>query len=213
MKAWRIADNEYKLMSWVINMSMSGISRFWVIVVVLAIATVCLASGQKQPDWSYQYTDNFQDCNVENDSFYHSIFWPQGAFPPAEPYLYYKDTGQARELGFGDFHGTPAKLVYRLPFAQARKTVSGSLQVDVRFLYTGSGSLRYSLSSDGKNWSSYKELVSGTNVISLKSIRGICYISFYGIGVLIDNLKVNLFSYPADLFVELSPTFNIAATG
>jgi hypothetical protein len=198
----------------------SGIKYFWMIAAVLAAASVCLASGEKEPDWSYIYTDDFNDCNVENDSYYHSIFWPQGAFPPeAEPYLYYKNTGQTRELGFGDFHGTPAQLVYRFPFEQAQKTISGELQVDVRFLYTGTGSLRYSLSSDGRNWSNYKELISGTNVIPLKSIRGICYISFYGIGVLIDNLEVNLYTYPADYLVPstqyptIQDAINAAADG
>ena len=180
-------------------MNKSGKSRFWVVAAIIVGATVHLASGQPVPDW-YTYTDDFNDCNVENDSYYHSIFWPQGAFPPSEPYLYYKDTG---ELGFGDFHNQTAQLSYRFPFSQyVNNTISGQIQLEVRFPYTNAGSLQYSLSSDGIVWSRPKHLVAGTNIIKVESIRGICYITFYGIEVLIDNLHVTLNSYPADFFVK-----------
>jgi parallel beta-helix repeat protein len=178
----------------------SGKSRFWVVAAVLAGATFSLASGQKVADWSYTYTDDFQISKVDNDSFFHSIIWPQGAFPPSEPFLYYKDTG---ELGFGDFHNQPAQLSYCFPFsAKPDRTIRGQIQLDVRFPYTNAGSLQYSLSADGIVWSNAKPLVAGTNIIPVESIRGICYITFYGIEVFIDNLQVVLNSYPADYFVE-----------
>ena len=134
----------------------------------------------------------------------------KGAFPPSEPYLFYKSNGQGRALGFGDYHGVPAELVYRLPFEQQQRTISGELKVDVDYFYTDSPKLSFYVSPDGINWSKKKELVSGTNIISLESIRGICYIKFSGSEAKIDNLQVNLYSYSADYFVEqggVSPNF------
>ena len=185
-------------------------SRFLIIVVITACANVCLASNDKEPNWSYTYTDNFQDCNVENDSYYHSIFWPEGAFPPSEPYLFYKSNGLDRALGFGDYHGVSAELVYRFPFEQRQRTISGELRVDVSYFYADSPKLSFYVSPDGVKWSKQKDLVSGTNVIPLESIRGICYVKFSGSEAKIDNLQVNLYSYPADYFVEpggVSPKF------
>jgi hypothetical protein len=204
------SGNGHKLVEWKTIMIKSGTSRLMIIAALFAGATACLASEGKQPDPNYTYTDDFNGCKVVNDSYYHSIFWPQGAFPPSEPYLYYNTNGLVRELGFGDYHGVQAELVYRFPFQQAQKIISGELQVVVRFLYANSGNLDYSLSSDGINWSSTKRLTSETNIIHIKSIRGICYIKFKGMGALIDNLEVNLHSDPADYFVELgavSPKF------
>ncbi|MBN2591510.1 MAG: right-handed parallel beta-helix repeat-containing protein [Sedimentisphaerales bacterium] len=186
-------------------------SRFWIIVVITACANVCLASNEKIPSWSNTYSDDFQTNKAESDSYYHSIFWPQNAFPPSEPYLFYKDNGQNIALGFRDYNRQWANLVYCLPFEQRQRTISGQLRVDMAYL-TDSGKLRYSLSSDGKNWSDYKDLFSGANVISLKSIRGICYIKFSGYDVMIDNLKVDLFSYPADYFVESGASYPKFAT-
>ncbi len=176
-------------------------SCFWIIAVTAACATVCPASSEKVPDWSYSYTDNFQDCNVENDSYYHSIFWPEGAFPPSEPYLFYKSVEQGKSLGFGDYNGKPAELVYRFPFEKKLRTISGELRVDVSYFYADSPKLSIYVSSDGINWSIPKMLISGTNVISLESVRGICYIKFSGYEARIDNLQVNLYSYPADFIV------------
>ena len=196
-------------------MNMSGTSRFWVIAAIIAGATVSLAASQPTPDWSYTYTDDFQTSKIDTDSYFHSIIWPEGAYPPSEPYLYYTDSG---ELGFGDFHDQPAQLAYRFPFPQGllNKTISGSLQVDVRFLNVNAGSqyspLQYSISSDGVIWSTRKNLVEGTNIIPMKSVRGVCYIVFYGNGAFIDNLLVNLYSYPANYFVPTTqyPTIQSA---
>ncbi len=185
-------------------------SRFLIIVVITACASVCLASSEKIPNWNYSYVEYFENNNLENDSFYHSVIWPQNAYPPSEPYLFYKTNGQNTALGFGDYNKKWATLVYRFPFEQRKRTISGQLRVDMSYL-TDSGKLRYSLSSDGKNWSVDKDLFSGTNIVSLKSIRGVCYIKFSGLDVMIDNLKVDLYSYPADYFVEVgaaSPKFS-----
>lgn len=190
--------SEYKL-SMVINMIRSFTSCFWILAVTAACATVCPASSEKVHDCNY--SDYFNDFKVENESYYHSIFWPEGAFPPSEPYLFYKSIGQDRGLGFGDYNGKPAELVYSFPSEKKQRTISGELRVDVSYFYADSPKLSFYVSSDGINWSIPKMLITGTNVIPLESIRGICYIKFSGYEARIDNLHVNLYSYPADFIV------------
>lgn len=211
------SGNEHKLVQGKTIMIMSGTSRFMIIAALLAGATTCLASEGKQPDWSYTYTDDFQDCNVESDSYYHSIFWPQGAYPPKdETYLYRTDVGQLGFGGLGLYNQVEAELVYRFPLNQERrmKTISGEVHIDVTYPIEipGNRYLKYSLSSDGINWSVPKELSANTNTIHIRSIRGICYIRFRGMGALIDNLVVNLNSYPADFLVPTTrcPTIQAA---
>jgi hypothetical protein len=168
-----------------------------------------MSPGQALADWSYEYRDNFNSNKVEENCYVNSVFWPQGAFPPQEPYLYYLDSEMQRELAFGDFHGQPAILGYRFPLSpmQPILAISGSMQVDVRFTYGAdafpsvSGYLRYSLSSNGVTWSAPRELGEGSNDIPLESVRGVCYIIFYGTEVLIDNLIVRLYSSSATIHV------------
>ncbi len=196
-------------------MNTSGTSRFWVIAAIIAGATVNLAAGQPAPDWSY--TDDFQTSKINTDSYFHSIIWPKGAYPPSEPYLYYKD-GQ---IGFGDYNGQPAVLAYRFPFPQGQsKTISVSFHVDVHFLYAYSGSLQYSTSPDGVIWSGRKNLAEGANIIdNIESARGICYIIFSGFGGTIDNLQVNLYYYsttysvPSPLYRTIQAAINKASDG
>jgi len=187
----------------------SGTGCLWITVAILIGAAVCLSPCRVLADWSYEYRDDFRGGKAEQDSYLHSIFWPQGAFPPQEPYLYYLDTGQQRELALGDYHGQPAHLGYCFPLrsVQPSLTVRGYLQVDVRFTYSAdvfpslSGYLRYSLSSDGVTWSNPRELGEGSHDIALESVSGTCYIIFYGTEVLIDNLYVRLYSFPAMIHV------------
>ena len=73
---------------------------FWTTTAILVGAAVCLAPSKVKADWTYEYQEDFSTNTVERDSFLHSVFWPQGAFPPPQTYLYYLDTGQQRELGF-----------------------------------------------------------------------------------------------------------------
>jgi len=180
-------------------------------VAILVVAAVCLSARPVLADWSYEYQDDFSGDKAETDSYLHSIFWPQGAFSPPEPYLYYLDTlssGQ-RELALGDYHGQPAYLGYCFPVSPVQHSlaVRGNLQIDVRFTYdadvfpTLSGYLWYSLSGDGVTWSAPRELGQGSHNIQLESVRGTCYVIFYGIEVLIDNLYVNLYSSPATIYV------------
>lgn len=188
-------------------MRLAGTLWFWSTSAILSVVAVCLAPGSVEADWTYEYRESFSTDKAEADSYFHSIFWPQGAYPPSEAYLYYLDTGSRRELGFGDHHGEPAYLSYRFPIGPARpqRTVSGSLRVDVRLPYSAdisaSGYLLYTVSADGINWSTAQELTTGTHDIWIESVRGTCYIIFLGTGVLIDDLSVDLYEYSATIRV------------
>ena len=190
-------------------MKSPGTSWFWIAAAFIAGAVVCLIPGQVQADWSYEYTyqDRFDTQKAERDSYAHSIYWPQGAFPPSEEaYLYYFESSGLKELGFGDYNDEPALLGYCFPTGSEKLmgAVHGELWIDVRFAYRtdiASGYLQYQLSSDGVNWSGPEQLESGRRNIPIESIRGTCFIRFWGTKVLIDNLNVSLESYPADIEV------------
>ncbi len=93
-------------------------------------------------------------------------------------------------------------MCYRFPEGSENLTgsVYGELLIDVRLLES-SGYLFYSLSADGVNWSLEEELVTGSHNIQIESVRGSCYVKFFGTGVLIDNLEVNLYSPSATILV------------
>ena len=197
---------------------------FWTTVAFLVGAAVCLAPSKVEADdWTYEYQEDFSNNSVERDSFLHSVFWPQGAFPPPQTYLYYLDTGPQRELGFGDYNADPALLGYCFPVSsdQPQRSVSGYLQIDVRFPYSTdmvSGSLEYSLSSDGVIWSAAYQLGPGSHNIPIDSVCGTCYVKFRGIEVLIDNIDVRLKSSPATIevprdFATIQEAIDFAAYG
>ncbi|MBW7990957.1 MAG: hypothetical protein FVQ84_13205 [Planctomycetes bacterium] len=174
----------------------------WITAAIVVSVAVCLVPGQVHA-WTYNYRDDFSTNKAEENSYLHSIYWPQGAFPPSEPYLYHSDTD---ELGFGDLNDDAAILGYRFPVypAQSPSAVNGYLNIDVRFQDSTdlvSGSLQYSLSDDGVTWSSDRQLGQGSHNISLESVSGVLYVRFRGIEVLIDNLEVFLNSSPATIEV------------
>jgi len=179
-----------------------GLARIgwnWVTAAIVVSVAVCLVPGRVH---AYQYRDDFRTNKAEADSYLHSIFWPQGAFPPEESYLYHSDTQQQSELGFGDYNGEAAVLGYCFPVNSSRPNgaVSGYLNIDIRFQDTTdlvAGSLQYSLSDDGVIWSSARHLGEGSHNIPLESVSGVCYVRFRGTEVLIDNLEVLLNSSPA----------------
>ena len=179
-------------------MKLPVVNLFSIYFIIFISAAVFPASSQG--DSTYQYNDNFSSHKVEDDAYFHSIFWPEGAFPPPEPYLYYTEAGQ---LGFGDLNRKSAYLAYYFPIdAEESKTgVSGYIELDVI-----KGALKYSLSSDGFTWSPIQEqgLEAGTYKIPIDSVS--CYIIFYGDGnaednLVIDNLKVVLYSFSATIRV------------
>ena len=195
---------------------------FW-ITAILVSAVVCLAPSRVEAAWTYEYREDFSTNSVERDSFLHSVFWPQGAFPPPQTHLYYLDTGQQRELGFGDYNNDPALLGYCFPVGsvQSQGAVSGYLQIDVRFLESTdmvSGSLEYSLSDDGVVWTSARQLRQGSHNIPIESVRGTCYVKFRGTEVLIDNIVVRLSSPSATIrvprdFATIQAAIDYASNG
>jgi hypothetical protein len=116
--------------------------------------------------------------------------------------LYFRDTADQRELGFGDYNDDPAYLSYRFPAGSEKSmgSVYGELLIDVRLLES-SGYLFCSLSADGVNWSPAQKLDTGPHNIQIESVRGSCYVIFSGTGVLIDNLEVHLYSPSATILV------------
>jgi hypothetical protein len=187
-------------------MRLSGTGWSWAAMAVLAGLAVCVAPSRARAAWSYHYQENFSTDKAQTDNYFHSVFWPQGAYPPSQPYLYYRGEGSQRELGFGDYHDEPASLAYRFPpLSQAvpHRIVSGSLRVSVSLPYStdipASGYLRYTVSADAVNWSTPRELSPGPSPhdIRLESVQGTCYIRFFGTGVLIDDLSVDLSEYSA----------------
>jgi len=191
----------------------------WITAAIVVSVAVCLVPAQVNA-WTYNYRDDFSTNKAEQDSYLHSIFWPQGAFPPEESYLYRNDTD---ELGFGDYNGEAAVLGYSFPVGSSRSNgaVSGNLSIDIRFQDTTdlvSGSFQYSLSDDGVNWESARQLGQGSHNISLESVSGVCYVRFRGTEVLIDNLEVFLNSYPAKKnvpldFATIQDAINAASNG
>ena len=190
-------------------MKLPGTNWFWIAAIILAGGAICFTPGQARADWTYEYQDDFSGDDAESENYFHSIFWPQGAFPPRQAYLYYCDADSQRELGFGDYHDQPAYLGYCFPVDGERSlgAIEGNMYIDVRLPYGGdvasslSGSLLYSFSPDGVNWSSARELEPGSHDIPIESVRGSFYIIFFGTGVLIDNLEVNLYSPSATIHV------------
>ena len=195
---------------------------FWT-TAILVSAVVCLAPSRVEAAWTYEYREDFSTNSVERDSFLHSVFWPQGAFPPPQTHLYYLDTGPQRELGFGDYNNDPALLGYCFPVGsvQSQGAVSGYLQIDVRFLESTdlvSGSLEYSLSDDGVVWTSARQLRQGSHNITLESLQGTCYVKFRGTEVLIDNIVVRLSSPSATIrvprdFAKIQAAIDSASNG
>jgi len=181
---------------------MSDTSWFWTATAILVGTAVCLIPSQTKADWSYEYQDNFSSDEAESESYFHSIFWPEGAYPPRQAYLYYRETGSKRELGFGDYFDDPAYIGYRFPVDGEKSlgAIEGNIHIDVRLPYGSdiaqslSSYLLYRFSPDGVNWSYAQELEPGSHDIPIESVRGNCYVTFTGTGVLIDNLKVNLYS-------------------
>jgi len=185
-------------------MRLRGTGRFWVASALLSVGAVFLAP---RGVWAYEYHENFSTDQAaeSNDTYYHSIFWPEGAYPPSDrPYLYYKEEGFQRELGFEGYYGLEASLSYRFPIGSTfpQRALSGSLRFDLGRTYsTGTGYLLYQLSQDGINWTTPRQLSSGSQYIWMESVRGTCYITFLGTGVLIDDLSVELSEEPATILV------------
>jgi len=164
----------------------------------LVALAVCLLCGPATADWSYSYSDSFSSKKAENDSYSHSIIWPQGAFPPSqEAYLYYLDSGG---LGFGDYNDDPAYLGYYFPIGSQESpgAVYGQIFVEAQFSQS-SGYLFCAVTAD--DYTDTQELNSGNNTIPIDSVWGRAYVVLYGSEVVIDRIEVNLNSSSANIRV------------
>jgi hypothetical protein len=185
------------------NLSMKNILLVISFISMVIVLHPALAAAD---NWTY--TDNFGTTAVEKDSFAHSIFWPEGAYPPqSEAFLYYSAIGQVGFAGYGE--NRLANLTYRFQIeqGQAQRAVTGDIQIDIidtSKSKTSPGYLACSFSSDGFNWSDIQVLGEGADQnILLESVTGICYIRLEGKDVLVDNLEVDLSAIPATMIVPV----------
>lgn len=194
---------------------------------VLVICSIlCLSTSPVGADLTYTYFDDFNTGKAEFDSYSHSIFWPEMAFPPGRPYLYYStlEGNPPQSLVFMDYLGVPAHLRYCLPvpasLVDKNREIKGTITFDLDFPFDklSSGSFTYSLSGDGYIWTIPIPLPPGHHEIAISSLKGTCYVAFTGTRALIDNLQVNLTSspdiiyVPAD-FLNIQQAIDAAANG
>ena len=180
--------------------------KLWSLLSAIAIWIIlCVSTSLVGADYTYEYFDDFNTGKAEFDSYSHSIFWPEMAFPPGRPYLYYStiEGNPPRSLVFMDYLGVPAHLRYCFPFptslADTNREIRGTVALDVQFPFEkiSYGHFTYSLSGDGHVWTIPIPLAAGHHEIPVASLKGTCYIAFMGTRALIDNLEVHLTSTPA----------------
>lgn len=162
--------------------------------------------------WDYCYADDFSTEKARNDSYKHSVFWPENAFGPAEPFLYYSSRAgkPAPGLVFMGYEGKPAVLNYCFPLQviKGARAVKGTIEFDVLALPWSDmpepfGSFSYSLSADGEIWTLPIQARQGHNSVDVGSEHGTVYIGFMGSHKVLDNLKVRLASQTATIHVPL----------
>ncbi|MBN1844451.1 MAG: right-handed parallel beta-helix repeat-containing protein [Sedimentisphaerales bacterium] len=173
---------------------------------MVGILVLGFAAVSSSADWYYEYSDTFATDKAQQDSYDHSVFWPETAFPPAEPWLYFSSLwgDPPRGLVFRDFLGTWAHLNYCFPLPPAGPglSVSGAIQFDVGYLPDETDAyLCYSISPDGVHWTIPIPLEPGRHRIPLASSQATCHIALQGTKAFIDNLKVHLASPPPDIRV------------
>ncbi len=181
---------------------MKGALQFWMVIILVVAFGAIIASA----DWYYDYFDSFDSDKAQADSYDHSIFWPEAAFPPAEPWLYFSSNWgkPPRGLVFMDYLGAWAYLNYCFPLGPmpADMAVAGVIEFDVGYLPDSPGSyLAYSISPDGHIWTIPMPLGPGHHSIPVGSAQATCYIGLQGTKAFIDNLRVRLVSPPPDIRV------------
>ncbi|MBI9016814.1 MAG: hypothetical protein JEZ07_06075 [Phycisphaerae bacterium] len=175
---------------------------------ILLFILCSLALWQNQFVWAYEYYDNFNSDKAINDSVAHCVQWPETAYPPAQPYLFYNTylTDSPRTLVFMGHKNIPADILYRFPLKPDdtdHKTIKGSITFDVEFPFENyvNTSLKCRLSSTGHIWSVPIDLETGYNRVPVFSLTGQLFVQFIGQGASIDNLSVNFISDTADIIV------------
>ncbi|MCK4661192.1 MAG: PKD domain-containing protein [Phycisphaerae bacterium] len=129
---------------------------------------------------SYKYEDDFSTTKAEKDSYDHSAFWPEMAFPPPYPYLFYTHAVQpSGALAFVDYDNVYAHLAYCFPLHHLTSVTDslhprrGIMKLEVFDLGDGYGA--YSLSGDGVHWTLPMPLEFGAQAITLDPGAGYSY--------------------------------------
>jgi len=176
-------------------------------------------------EWNYEYFDDFDTDKAEIDSCDHSLFWPEGASRPSDPYLHFSTSlgVPPRSLVFVGHQAEPAHLSYRFALdrtaADTSRFVGGAVEFDVilasknncYFDVPSGAGLFYSFSEDGRTWSKPAHLNVGHHSVALASKHGQIYVSFSGTQIAIDNLEVRLSGPSADIYVPRDfPTIQAA---
>ena len=151
-------------------------------------------------DWTYIYCDGFDTNVAAADSVSHSVFWPEQAFPPSEPYLLFSSNHGVppRGLLFMGYDGTPAILEYRLPMdtdnVPSNRRIGGFTEFDVQLLPspTLDSKMSYCTSPDGQDWTEPVEVASGHHRIWTSSPDGTAHLRFQGNHAVLDNLCMRL---------------------
>ncbi len=181
-------------------------------IILLSIFTCRTLPAQSGTACDFFYIDDFTTSKVVDDCEDHAVFWPEGAFPPPEPYLVLSSqTGNPpRGLMFVGFGGLPAHLSYCFSFdISGQRLYKGTIEFDVMFPGhavtldpdSSQGYLMFSLSIDGYGWTESVPLSQGHHTIELSSPNGTCYIMLLGTMAAIDNIKVCLQTESAVLHV------------
>lgn len=165
------------------------------LVLSLALLSWAVATPAAGGNWTYTYQDDFSKQKAKKDSYDHSVFWPELAFPPPEPYLVYTQQLQPPGgLAFFDYYGAPAHLAYCFPLEPGGpKYIYGLAELDVYALF-GTLRLSYRVSPDGHTWTLPIPLQVGHQQFPLASDRGTCFMALSGYHAVIDNLEISLIS-------------------
>jgi hypothetical protein len=173
--------------------------------VMLLVGVLCwvVATSAADGRWVYTYEDDFSTEKAKDDSYDHSIFWPEDGSPPAEPYLFYTvNVEPPGGLGFAGYQGDEARLAYCFPLEPGGPPeMFGVLELDI-FQWQSGGYLAVQLSGDGEIWTWGILLEFGHQRIPLASTQGTCYARFLGNGAVIDNLQVRIVEAAEVLYVD-----------
>ncbi len=158
--------------------------------------------------WSYEYSDSFDTEQAMYDSISHSMLWPETAYPPAHPYLFYSSyiTNGQRTLVFMDSNETEADISYCLPLKETNvtnKSIKGYINCRAIFPFANQSkaSLKCRVSPTGEIWSSPVRLTAGQNQIPFFSFSGKIYVQFIGKGTALDDLYIYFDVLEPDIIV------------
>ena len=176
------------------------------IISILSLLIIILLSGRIKS--AYEYVDDFETDMAIDDSVSHSVFWPETAYPPDYPYLFYGNyiTNGNRSLVFMDSNNIEADITYCLPLNKSdigHKSIKGNIRCNVSFPYENhiNSTIVCRLSPTGRVWNAPIRLVRGENAVPFFSFTGKIYVQFIGKGAVLDNLQMSYDIVKADIIV------------